>query len=220
MVMATVFVPSASVDFGFDGGRLVDSGSREIGIEAGDFNEDGYPDIITANSNGTADLMLNRTDNWFVMASGWPRSATGSNENLVTGDFNADGHLDAVLVARDNGLIRVFLGDGAGGILSSLPYSAGASTQPFDVAAADVTGDGYLDLVTANPANTSPATVPTVTVRLNTGSGGFAGGATYAAGAVGALTRGIAVGDVTGDGKPDVVVVNTNTNEVRIFVND
>ena len=220
IIGAAVFRPAASTNLTFDGGRLVDSGSREIGIAAGDFNEDGYPDVFTSNSNGTADLLLNRTDNWFNMASGFPRSSTGDNQKVVVGDFDNDNHLDAALVSHSNGLIRVFRGDGAGGILSSLPYSAGASAQPFDIATADVNHDGYLDLVTANQANTVPVTAPTVTVRLNTGSGGFAGGGTYTVGATGALARGVALGDVTGDNEVDIVVVNTNAEQVRILTGD
>ena len=208
--------PSAS----FDGGRLVDSGTREVGLEAGDFDEDGWPDVITANSNGTADLMLNRTDNWFTMASGWPKSATGNNQSVVTGDFNADGHLDAAVAGSTTALFRVFLGAGNGQVISSLPYSAGAGTQPFDIAAGDMNGDGTPDLVTANQANTSPASAPSVTVRFNTGSGGFAGGGVYTTGATGALSRGLAVGDVDGDGDSDVVVTNSNADQVRLLLND
>jgi hypothetical protein len=68
---------------------------------------------------------------------------------LASGDFDRDGHLDAVVATRTNQLsqtlVRVFLGDGKGGFVHGFEIVA-----PFyarSLAAVDVAGDGRLDLV-------------------------------------------------------------------------
>jgi hypothetical protein len=205
----------------FDGGRLIDSsGNREIGLELGDFNEDGFPDVITANSSGSADLLINRQDNWLFMAPSFPRSVSGNKQAVVTGDFNEDGHLDAAIAGFGPDGIHVLLGDGQGGVIS-IPTVYPGTNQPFDIATADVNGDHHLDLVTANQSNNVGILgVPSVTVWTGSGDGTFTYAASYPVGASGALTRGLAIGDVTGDGKPDIVVANTNAGEVRILVNN
>jgi hypothetical protein len=218
LIAVAALAPSASAPAGFDGGRLVDSGNREIGLELGDLDEDGYADVITANSNGTVDLLINRQDNWFFMAAGFPRSVGGNNQNLVVGDFNEDSHLDAAVVSFAPDGVTAILGDGVGGVLSSAMYSL--TDQPFDVATADLNGDGHLELVTANQANTVPTSAPTVSVLLGVGDGSFAAASPRddTVGGAADLTRGVAIGDVTGDTHPDIVVVNTNADAVRILV--
>ena len=196
---------------------MVDSTNREIGLELGDFNEDGYADVLTANDNGTVSLLIDRTDSWFYAAAGSPISVGSNNPDLVVGDFNADNHLDAAIVALDTDTVYVLQGDGTGALTLNGTYATGSG--PFDVAAADVNGDGTLDLVTADQANTVPISAPSVSVLLGLGDGTFTAASPrdYTVGAAGDLARGLAIGDVTGDTEPDIVVVNSNANAVRIL---
>src|SRR5438552_14993106 len=91
------------------------------------------------------------------------------------------------------------------GILSGLAaiFIAG-SWLVFSVAAADVNGDGKADLLVANwSASASGARVG---VLLGNGDGTFQPAVTYRSGGVTALS--VAVADVNGDGKPDLLVAN------------
>ena len=105
------------------------------------------------------------------------------------------------------GSVSVLLGNGDGSFQSAVSYPVG--TGPEAVAVGDFTGDGFLDIVTAN-SNYDPATntfgpVGTVSVLLGNGDGTFlhldpfhspllpAG--TFA---VGAAPYGVALGDFNG----------------------
>jgi hypothetical protein len=77
-------------------------------------------------------------------------------------------------------------------------------------------GDGKPDLATAN--NTGL----TVSVFLNQGAGAFAAKVDYGAGSgpegvVGPTA--LAVGDLNGDGKPDLAVTSADPNSVSVFLN-
>jgi hypothetical protein len=75
----------------------------------------------------------------------------------------------------------------------------------------DLNSDGKLDLaISANDG---------ISILLNAGSGTFATGVYYPSGVAGSATGdGIAIGDLNGDKKPDVVVTNENQG-VIIFLN-
>jgi hypothetical protein len=90
-------------------------------------------------------------------------------------------------------------------------YSTGGS-QPNSIVGADVNGDGQLDLLTVN-ANSS-----TVGVLLGTGTGSFGVVTTFSTGAD-SNPFSIAVADVNGDSKPDLLTANQANNTAGVLLN-
>src|SRR6478672_3256121 len=109
-----------------------------------------------------------------------------------------------------------------GGLVASAATSNFGTKQDFvtgatprAVSEVDLNGDGKLDLVTANVNDN------TVSVLLNNAAPGavtpsFAPKQDFATGA-GPIS--IAVGDLNGDGKPDLATANFNANTVSVLIN-
>ena len=177
-----------------------------------DFNRDGKPDIaLTQQGNQFASVMLNNTlptqypDGRSFAAYNTLANGTGNfADSVAVGDFNKDGNLDiAVSYLQDND-VQVLFGNGGGGFTTGATYAVGS--QPFWIASGDLNGDGYPDLVTTN-TNVNGAT-GTVSVLLNNKNGTFASAATYT---VGKQPYQVAIGDLNGDGYPDLAVTNYTT---------
>jgi hypothetical protein len=90
-------------------------------------------------------------------------------------------------------------------------YSTGGS-QPNSIVGADVNGDGQPDLLTAN-YNTS-----TVGVLLGTGTRSFSAVTTFSTGLASNPLR-LAVADVNGDSKPDLLTANQANNTGGVLLN-
>src|SRR5208282_1700274 len=87
-----------------------------------------------------------------------------------------------------------------------VPYGSGGY-HADSVAVADVNGDGKPDLLVANQcASSSNCNNGSVGVLLGNGDGTFQAAVTYGSG--GYYAESVAVADVNGDGKPDLVVAN------------
>lgn len=122
---------------------------------------------------------------------------------VVVADFNNDGQMD-IATATNN--VLVFLNSGRG--LLSPPVTAGADLPPKALRAADMDGDGLLDLVACNPNG--------VSILHNMGRGNFV--FTGGRGA-GAAPADLAIADLDGDGRLDVVVANANSSNVSVLLN-
>src|ERR1022692_4872205 len=93
----------------------------------------------------------------------------------------------------------------ASAIFFEAPTYGSGGFDAASIAVADVNGDGKLDLLVANECgNLSGCPNGVVAVLLGNGDGTFQTAHTYSSG--GDLSLSIAVGDVNGDGKPDVLV--------------
>jgi hypothetical protein len=105
--------------------------------------------------------------------------------------------------------VSVLLGNGDGTFQTAMPYDAGGQGA-FSVAVGDVNGDGNADIVVAN---CSDGDCPggsngngTAIALLGNGDRTFQAGVPYDSG--GAVPSSVAVADVNGDGKPDILVTN------------
>jgi hypothetical protein len=138
--------------------------------------------------------------------------ATGTNPSSVAiVDVNGDGKLDVVVTNQGSNSVSVLAGNGAGGLGTKADITAGVGSGPTWVAIADVNGDGKSDLVVTNSVANN------VSVLLGNGAGAFAA-ATGSPFATGTYPACVAVGDVNGDGKSDLVVANANAGTVSVLL--
>ena len=107
-----------------------------------------------------------------------------------------------------NGTVGVLLGNGDGTFQTAVTYGSGGYYAD-SVAVADVNGDGKPDLVVANACASSSncANGGSVGVLLGNGDGTFQAAVTYGSGGQ-YEPDSVAVADVNGDGKPDLLVAN------------
>ncbi len=197
-------------------------------LVAGDFNGDGKGDIVAGDQQaGKLYLLPGDGSGAFQqpvsIASLDRASSFYSIYAGVAGDFNGDGKTDLAVSQASNGKIAIFL-NSASGLLSSGSISTN-SPAANGIAAADFNGDGKLDLAVAGaPADASLNGPSSLNIFFGGGNGSFQLQKTYPSGNQAAT---VAVGDLNGDGKPDVVVVDAGvagaTNipgAVYVFLND
>jgi uncharacterized protein (TIGR03437 family) len=181
-----------------------------------DVNGDGILDIVSIVNGGETTpgqlkILLGNGGTSFQAPITYPiGSGVFPQMNSVTiGDFNGDHKLDiAVAIALpfgdQTGSINIFLGNGDGTFQASSVIAVPAA--PVSVATADLNGDGKLDLAFTlnNVADTSIAVGSSIAFVLGNGDGTFEA-PTYVPGAGGS----IAIGDLNGDGFPDIVTLGT-----------
>lgn len=185
-------------------------------LAVGDFNRDGKPDVAVTQMNGNSvSLLINNTLPTPQPGSlnyGAAKSLASAHGNMAVGvavaDFNLDGYPDFATAYFEDNAVRVFTGKKGGGFNTAGTYPVGK--QPYWVAAGDLNNDGYPDLVTAN------TTDGTISVLMNKadGSGTFNAAQTLT---VGRLPYQLAIGDLNGDGIPDIVVANYGDNALTIL---
>ncbi len=180
-----------------------------LSLIVADVNNDGIPDLLTANYNtdDSVTLALGNGDGTFGAPKNFPTGA--QPDSLAVADVNGDGKPDLVVDNFGDNNVSVLLGNGDGTFQPQKVFPVGQ--LPSSVAVADVNGDGKPDVISANQESFSGDVASTVRVLLGNSDGTFQTQQTFAIG-VGKNNISLAVVDVNGDGKPDIITANYNFN--------
>jgi len=146
-------------------------------------------------------------------------SSGAENSNAIAiADVNGDGKLDLVVSNCDpigsggcgffrDGVVGVLLGNGDGGFEPVMAYDSGGNLAS-SIAVADLNGDGYPDIIITHVCSEVDCEEEAgVSILLGNGDGTFHAAVTYNSG--GQESFSVAVADVNGDGKPDLLIANT-----------
>ena len=194
--------------------------SEVFNVDSADVNGDGLPDLlITGPDLDNSTIYLNNGDGTFKEGEeivGY----TGFNDPVDgrLADVNGDGCPDAV-VADIADMVWVSLGDCSGNFANPQAIFMGDSNAAVRVA--DVNGDGYPDLVASSEIVQeligAYSSGNTINVALGDGKGNFSVGRIYPGPSE---APSLVVGDFEGNGKPDIVTADIDTDTTTVFKND
>lgn len=214
--------------------------ARGLGVVCHDFTGDGRLDFYVANDTEANHLWVNRGDGTFrdeamllgAALSGFGRPEAGMGVDI--GDLDSDGDLDILLTHFADETNTVYLAEpGIGFVDGSIPFGLGTlglGATGFGAVLADFDLDGFLDAAIANGRVARPAGEPSrkpffaqyaEPALLLRGDGGRfhdAGADSPALAGTPGVGRGLAAGDLDGDGDPDLVLSAVD-GPVRVFEN-
>ncbi|CAF3760649.1 unnamed protein product [Rotaria sordida] len=181
-------------------------------VIAGDINKDNHLDIVTVNSKSNSiSLIMGHGNGTFDISRVY---STGKNSYplaVAIGDFNNDNRSDLIIANAGTDSIGILIGFNYATFQSHKNYSSDNTQVPHNIITSDFNNDKYLDIAVTFSLSDN------IGILLGYGNGSFGTMMTYSTGN-GSRPQSLTVHDFNNDGQLDIVVVNSGTNDIGIFL--
>lgn len=184
-------------------------GTNPVEVAAADLIGNGKQDLISANyGTNTLSVLINNGNGTFL-----PTTYTVGNipRSVLAFDVNGDGLPDLVCLNQGDLTLTVLTNNGDGTFTTASTDPVVANGLVNNISAADVNGDGRLDVIVACDVG--------LEILLNTGNGTFASPIVLTPNVPTPGIYSVAAADVNGDGKPDLVGAAFNTDVLAELIN-
>lgn len=212
---------SQAMGIGKPGGRY------SLQAVAADFDNDGWPDLYVACDMTPSLLFRNRQGAGFDevgVEAGVAYNFDGrlqAGMGVAVGDYDRDGRLDIAKTNFSGDLISLFHNDGGGMFFTDVSREMGLGSHQllgWGIAFADFDDDGWLDLMSVNGhvypevegKGVGDRYLQETLLFRNDGGKRFRDASQDGALRAPKPSRGLALGDLDGDGRPEALIVNMN----------
>jgi hypothetical protein len=193
-------------------------------VAIGDLDGDGKPDLAVADNSGYISLFRNHSSPGNISSNTFDARvdlpAQTQSLFVTIGDLDGDGKPELIASAYSPQTMSVYHNLSTPGSLTASSFAApvnyGLAGRGHSVALGDINGDGKLDIAEVTELSSA------LSLFQNVGTGSFASAslATRVDFATGSNSWGVAVGDLDGDGRPDVVFCNYYDSTIQIYQNE
>ena len=188
------------------------SGTSPNCIRSGRFNNDTRMDIAVA-SPGTNNIIIlyGLGDETFLLGPSFTTGTKSGPISIAVGDFNGDNNLDITTANYLANNVGVHISYGKQELGGLTTYSTGPGSSPYSVAVNDFNNDNKSDIVVANYGTNN------IGIFHGDSNGIFASMEIYQM-EDNARPTAVAVADLNNDNHTDIVVVNSEANNIYIYL--